>query len=136
MTEEMITNAVETAEVQEVIPEAVNEVEGKDENPKKKRKPRAPKARKVEDLIEEATRKMSDKEKDLLISFLREDTTKLKITIDALKQNIEASYAKCREIEAQYEAMENFYKGSLKYIDDQLVAFAEAVRRSTVGGTN
>lgn len=132
MTEEMIAEAVETAEVQEVIPEAVIE-----EKPAKKtRKPRAPKARKVEELIEEATRKMSDKEKDLLISFLREDTTQLKNTIDALKQNIEASYAKCREIEAQYEAMENFYKGSLKYIDDQLVAFAEAVRRSTVGGTN
>ena len=132
MTEEMIAEAVETAEVQEIIPEAVTE-----EKPAKKtRKPRAPKARKVEELIEEATRKMSDKEKDLLISFLREDTTQLKNTIDALKQNIEASYAKCREIEAQYEAMENFYKGSLKYIDDQLVAFAEAVRRSTVGGTN
>lgn len=132
MTEEKIANAVETAEVQEVIPEAVTE-----EKPAKKtRKPRAPKARKVEDLIEEATRKMSDKEKDILISFLREDTTKLKNTIEALKQNIESAYAQCREVEAQYEAMEKFYKDSLQYIDGQVIAFANAVRKSTVGGMN
>lgn len=125
--------------VEEVVVEATPEVEEvvEEKKPEKKtRKARAPKARKVEDLIEEATKKMSDKEKDLLISYLREDTTQLKNTIEALKQNIESAYAKCREIEAQYAAMENFYKDSLNYIDGQVIAFANAVRKSTVGGTN
>lgn len=136
MTEEIIANATETAEVQEIIPEVTETVE--ETKPKKKaaRKPRTPKARKVEDLIEEATRKMTDKEKDILISFLREDTTRLKNTIDALKQNIESAYAQCREVEAQYESMERFYQESLQYIDGQVVAFANAVRKSTVGGTH
>lgn len=133
MTEETIANAVETAEVQEVIPEVA---ETKPEKKKTSKKSRAPKARKVEDLIDEATKKMTDKEKDLLISFLREDTTQLKNTIEALKQNIESAYAQCRELEAQYEAMENFYRDSLAYIDGQVVAFANAVRKSTVGGAN
>lgn len=125
---------VETVEVQETI-EAVATEEVK-EAPKKTRKPRTPKARKVEDLIEEATRKMTDKEKDLLIAFLREDTTQLKNTIEALKQTIESAFAQCREVEAQYEAMEKFYKDSLQYIDGQVTAFANAVRKSTVGGMN
>ena len=77
---------------------------------------------------------MTDKEKDLLISFLREDTTQLKNTIEALKQNIESAYAKCREIEAQYDAMEQFYRESLQYIDGQVIAFANAVRKSTIAG--
>lgn len=133
MTEEAIANAVETAEVQEVIPEVT---ETKPEKKKTSKKSRAPKARKVEDLIDEATKKMTDKEKDLLISFLREDTTQLKNTIEALKQNIESAYAQCRELEAQYEAMEKFYRDSLAYIDGQVIAFANAVRKSTVGGAN
>ena len=132
MTEETIMNAVETAEVQETM-EAVEVVE---EKPKKAKKNRAPKARKVEELIEEATKKMTDKEKDLLISYLREDTTKLKNTIENLKQTIESSFAQCREVERQYEAMEKFYKDSLSYIDGQVTAFANAVRKSTVGGMN
>lgn len=107
-----------------------------EENGKTIKKNRKPRARKVEELIDEATRKMTDKEKDLLISFLREDTTRLKNTIDALKQNIESAYKQCRELEKQYESMEAFYRDSLKYIDGQVVAFANAVRKSTVGGMN
>ena len=77
---------------------------------------------------------MSDKEKDLLIAFLREDTTKLKNQIDALKQNIESAYAKVNQVQAEYEAMERFYQESLQYIDGQVIAFANAVRKSTIGG--
>ena len=136
MTEEMITNAVETAEVQEVIPEAVNEVEGKDENPKKKRKPRAPKARKVEELIEEATKKMTEKEKDLLIEYLRTDTGKLKQQLEELNHTIESAFKQVQLVQEQYNAMEKYYQESLQYIDGQVTAFANAVRKSTVGGTH
>lgn len=129
---------MENTNVEATVIEAVpEEVETEEKKPAKKTKQtRKPRARKVEELVEEATRKMSDKEKDLLIAYLRENTTELKNTIDALKQNIESAYAKCREIESQYAAMERFYKESLQYIDGQVVAFANAVRKSTVGGTN
>ena len=130
MTEEAIANAVETAEVQEVI----TEVEEVKEKPAKRG--RAPKARKVEELIKEATKKMTDKEKDILIAFLREDTTQLKNTIEELKGTIESAFNQCRQVEAQYEAMEKYYKESLQYIDGQVIAFAQAVRKSTVGGAN
>ena len=103
---------------------------------KKAAKKRAPKARKVEELVNEATKKMTDKEKDVLIKFLREDATKMKNQIEALKQNIESAYAKVNKVEEQYNAMEAFYRNNLEYIDGQVVAFANAVRRSTVGGTN
>lgn len=103
---------------------------------KKEAKPRKPRARKVEELINEATKKMTDKEKDILIAFLREDSTKLKNTIDALRQNIESAYAQCNKIEDQYKDMEKFYRESLQYIDGQVIAFANAVRKSTVGGMN
>lgn len=120
------------AAVVEAVPEEVKE------KPKKKapKQPRKPRARKVEELVEEATKKMTDKEKDLLIAFLREDSTKLNNQILALKQNIESAYAKVNQIQADYESMERFYRESLQYIDGQVVAFANAVRKSTVGGTN
>lgn len=131
------------AAVVEAVPEAVNPIEEAEPKPIKKKvaesskkpsKPRKPRARKVEELIKEATKKMSDKEKDLLIAFLREDTTKLKNQIDALKQNIESAYMKVNQVQAEYEAMERFYQESLQYIDGQVIAFANAVRKSTIGG--
>ena len=122
--------------VEAAVVEATPEETVVTEKPKKTRKPRQPKARKVEELVEEATRKMSDKEKDLLIAFLREDTTKLNNQILALKENIESAYAKVNQIQESYNAMEKFYQESLKYIDGQVIAFVNAVRKSTVGGTN
>jgi len=103
---------------------------------KKEKKTRAPRARKVEELINEATKKMTDKEKDILIKFLREDSTKMKNQITALRENIEAAYAKVNKVEEQYNAMEAFYRKNLEYIDGQVIAFTNAVRKSTVGGVN
>lgn len=114
---------------------SVKKVEKKPEV-KTPKKPRKPRARKVEALINEATKKMTDSEKDLLIKYLREDSTQMKQTIDALKKNIESAYAQCRKVEEQYEGMERFYRESLQYIDGQVTAFANAVRKSTVGGIN
>ena len=129
---------VEAAVVEAVPEEVVEPATTEEPKPKKKaaKTTRKPRARKVEELIEEATKKMSDKEKDVLIAFLREDSNKLNNQILALKQNIEAAYAKVNQIEEQYKAMEAFYQSNLEYIDGQVVAFANAVRRSTVGGNN
>ena len=121
----------------EATPEEKVTVEKKEEKPEKKtRKPRAPKARKVEELIEEATKKMSDKEKDLLIEFLRTDTGKLKQQIEELNHTIESAFKQVQMVQEQYKAMEKYYQESLQYIDGQVTAFANAVRKSTVGGTH
>ena len=129
---------VKAAVIEAVPEEAVVTEEKTEAKPKKKpaKTVKRPRARKVEELIEEATKKMTDKEKDLLIDFLRGDTNKLNNQIEALKQNLESAYAKVNQIQAEYEAMERFYRESLQYIDGQVVAFANAVRKSTVGGTN
>lgn len=120
----------------EATPEENVTVEKKEEKPEKKtRKPRAPKARKVEELIEEATKKMSDKEKDLLIEYLRTDTGKLKQQIEELNHTIESAFKQVQLVQEQYNAMEKYYQESLQYIDGQVTAFANAVRKSTVGGT-
>lgn len=126
------------AAVVEAVPETV-ETEEKEKKPAKKKAAkttRKPRARKVEELIEEATKKMSDKEKDILITFLREDTNKLKNQIDTLNHTIESAFTQVNQVKADYEAMERFYRESLQYIDGQVVAFANAVRKSTVGGMN
>lgn len=121
----------------EATPEENVTVEKKEEKPEKKtRKPRAPKARKVEELIEEATKKMSDKEKDLLIEYLRTDTGKLKQQIEELNHTIESAFKQVQLVQEQYNAMEKYYQESLQYIDGQVTAFANAVRKSTVGGTH
>ena len=121
----------------EATPEENVTVEKKETKPEKKtRKPRAPKARKVEELIEEATKKMSDKEKDLLIEFLRADTGKLKQQIEELNHTIESAFKQVQLVQEQYNAMEKYYQESLQYIDGQVTAFANAVRKSTVGGTH
>ena len=104
----------------------------KEEKPVKKE--RAPKARKIEELINESTKKMTDKEKDLLIKFLKEDSNKMQNQIAELKMNIESAFRKVNQIDEQYKAMEAFYKSNLEYIDGQVIAFANAVRKSTVGG--
>ena len=129
---------VEAAVIEAVPEEAVVTEEKAEAKPKKKstKQTKRPRARKVEELIEEATKKMSEKEKDLLIEFLRGDTNKLNNQIEALKQNLEVAYAKVNQIQAEYEAMEKFYRESLQYIDGQVIAFANAVRKSTVGGTH
>ena len=102
--------------------------------PKKEKKPRAPRARKPEELISEATKNMSDKEKDILIKFLKENTTMLKNKMEELNRNIESAYRKANQLEEQYKSMEAFYQENLKYIDGQVVAMVNAVRKSTVGG--
>lgn len=124
----------------EATPEENVTVEKKEAKPekaeKKTRKPRAPKARKVEELIEEATKKMTEKEKDLLIEYLRTDTGKLKQQIEELNHTIESAFKQVQLVQEQYNAMEKYYQDSLQYIDGQVTAFANAVRKSTVGGTH
>lgn len=128
---------VETAVV-EAVPETVNApVEESEPKPKKKAaKARKPRARKVEELVDLPAKKLTDKEKEMMISFLRDENTKLNNQMCALKENIEAAYAKVNQAQAEYEAMEKYYQDSLAYIDGQVIAFANAVRKSTIGGIN
>ena len=56
--------------------------------------------------------------------------------IETLKTSIENAFEKARLIEERYNDMEKFYRDNLAYIDGQVIAFANAVRKSTVGGTN
>ena len=100
------------------------------------KKTKAPRARKVEELINETTKKMTDKEKDVLIKYLKEESLKTSHQMAALKENIEAAYKKVNLVEEQYNAMEKFYQDNLAYIDGQVVAFYNAVRKSTVGGVH
>ena len=100
------------------------------------KKTRAPRARKIEELILESTKKMTDKEKEILIKYLKDENCKLGNQINELKTNIESAFKKVNQIQEQYNAMEKFYQDNLAYIDGQVVAFANAVRRSTVGGNN
>lgn len=131
MPEEIKTNKEETKITKEKPKTNKEETKISKEKPKKA-KPKAPKARKIGFLLEESTKKMTDKEKDLLIKYLRENETKLNNQIKALTDNLDSAYKKMHQIEDQYGSMEAYYRKNFNYINDQLTAFAAAIRRSTM----
>lgn len=99
--------------------------------PVKKRK-----ARPYGELVQAAVKGMTDKEKEILITALKDEITGNKLHIESLKNNCEKAYAQARELEDQYKAMEAHYRTKLQYIDEQTSAFLKAVRLSTRGGLN
>lgn len=101
--------------------------------PKKARKPRAPKARDIEELVNEATKKMTDKEKDILIEYLREEILKKDTQIEFHKSNTQAALEKAQLAERQFASMEAYYADRQEYITDQVKAFANAVLLATKG---
>lgn len=101
--------------------------------PKKARKPKAPKARNVEELVHEATKKMTDKEKDILIEYLREEILKKDTQIEFHKSNTQAALEKAQLAERQFATMEAYYADRQEYITDQVKAFANAVLLATKG---
>ena len=116
----------------EVI-EAPTFTETVEEPVKKTRKPRV-KVRPTEELIEVPVKKLSDKEKDNLIEFLREQAIELTNKINAYKETTEASFRQTRKMEEDFKAMESYYKKQLNYIAVQLAAFQTAVEQATKGG--
>ena len=102
--------------------------------PKKTVKQRAPKARKIEEIITLATKDLTDKEKENLISHLKEETNLRDNQIRALKENIESTRKQLQEAQKMIDECELFYRSKLQYVDQQTNAFVAAVRASIVGG--
>ena len=108
--------------------------EQKDENrPKKERKPRAPKARPIEELVEAPTKSLTEKEAVALIEYLKEQVILADNKIDALKQNIEAAYSRVRKTEDEFKSMETYYKERLAYVLNNTKSFYQSVCLATKG---
>lgn len=139
--EEIKTEATPT-----IIPE-IKETITKEPEQKKKGRPKketketkAPvkrrKTRSYQELVQAAVKGMTDKEKENLIAALKDEISVNLLKIESLKNNCESAYAQARELEKQYEAMEQHYRTKLQYIDEQTNAFLKAIRLATRGGLN
>lgn len=103
--------------------------------PKKERKPRKPreKVRSVEEIYDMSVNKLTDKEKNALIKHLREKILFVENQVCQYKQSAEGAFARARDNENKYDAMENYYLEGFKEINIQLAAFSKAVNRVTGG---
>lgn len=120
--------------VEEAKKPALTIVPKENENePSTKRKPRAPKARPVEDLTEASTKGMTDKEKDLLIDHLREQIVLANNKIEQFKQSTNSAFERARKVEDNFEAMENYYKERLAYLTNSAKIFYQSVCLATKG---
>jgi phage shock protein A len=115
------------------VEEVKKEIEAIKEEPKKVRKPRE-KVRPVEETLGLSVSKLTDKEKEALIKHLKEENTLLSNKVDSYKQNAGAAFDQTRQLEDQYKAMEQFYRGRLQYVDNQLNAFHAAINEAIKGG--
>ena len=100
---------------------------------KKTRKPRT-KVRSIEEIKELPVKKLTDKEKDILITALNEEVTTLANKANAYKETTDASFRQNRKLEEDFKAMESYYKRQLNYIAMQVAAFQTAVDQVTKGG--
>ena len=91
------------------------------------------KPRKIEELIEASTRSMSDKEKDLLIKYLKEEFTLSQNQITQLQNNIEQAYKKAGYTEDNAQKMENYFTERLGYISDAAKTFYRSIMLATKG---
>lgn len=105
------------------------------EEPKKTRKPRAPKARTFEELKDVAVSKMTDKEKEVMINGLKEKLTAAETKAIGNKKLAESSLEKVRLIEQQMEALRSAINKDLGYVRTLTSTFAESMFR-TLGGNN
>ena len=100
---------------------------------KKTRKPRE-KVRPVEETFNLPVKKLTDKEKEQLINFLKEQVNLFSNQQEAYKQNAESAFEKARKLEEQMDAVERFYRGKLKFVDTQVTAFHAAINEAIKGG--
>ena len=125
-----------------VVPEAVTEVANKEAvvaetpEPIKEKKPRKPreKVRDIEEIIELPVNKLTEKEKDKLINFFKDSINEISNKVEAYKSNAKAAYEQTRQMEADYKAMEAYYKKQLKFVHIQLEAFVASITTVTKGG--
>lgn len=120
-TEEIKKEAVETTEVKT------------EEKVKKPRKPRE-KVREIEEIIDLPLTKLTDKEKNKLIEFFKANITEASNKVQAYRETTESALRKAKDTEDRYDAMENFYRRQLSYINMQLEAFSTAITQVTKGG--
>lgn len=134
----MSNTTVEVAPLPQAEEVLLPPVETKDISKGSKPRKTAPqkRARDISELLELATKGMTDKEKENLITYLKSEMHLKDEKLNALDNNCRKAYEKVRRCEEEYAAMERYYKERLTYIDQQLTAFGNAVRLSIVGGLN
>lgn len=123
------TEEVKTPALTLVPKEEMDEPKSK----KKSVKTRAPKARPVEELVEAPTKNMTDKEKDNLIEYFKEQIIIADNKIEQYKQNSEAAFKRARNVEDEFKAMEAYYKDRLAYLTNSTRIFYQSVCLATKG---
>ena len=108
---------------------------------KKQRKPRTtkPKTTKPRDLEElkyAEIKTMTDKEKEILIHAQADELGALRAQNEALRNNCEMAYEKCRLYEDDFKKMDTFYRDKLNFVTEQMNAFHRTIRLATTGGMN
>lgn len=101
---------------------------------KKERKPRE-KVRSIEEIVDLDVKKLTDKEKNNLITYLREQLSVMEFQHKEQSHLIDSTFSQRRMDEENYKAMENYYKTALKSVALQMDAAYSAVKNIT-GGVN
>ena len=122
---EVIINEMEETKVEETVKA----------EPKKTRKPRE-KVRKPEELMEVRLGSMTEKEKEALIKYLKEQMNVKEQQIKLYEQNITTTREQLQESQMLLEKCESFYRNKLTYVNNQTNAFVETIKAGIAGGIN
>lgn len=123
-----MTNVANTEEnVTPVVEEAVK--------PAKKRTPRV-KNRPDAEILELAINKLTEKEKDRVITLLKEERELIKVKAEHLQANCKTAFEQARQLEENYNNMEAYYRNKLKFINSQTASFTEVINATVKGGIN
>lgn len=100
---------------------------------KKENKPRKPReiVRPTKECMAIDPKKLTEKEKINLIEALKAELNVTNMKNACLDDNVIATREQLRSLETQYDAMEQFYRVQLQYIDNQMTAFHQAVNQAT-----
>lgn len=99
----------------------------------KTRKPRE-KKRPIEELLTLPEKKLSDAEKNMLITHLKEELRLAKNKAEAYDNSAQSAFEQNRQIEAQFKDMEAYFNDKLKYINNQVNSFHAAINMAIKGG--
>lgn len=119
---------------EEIMNTETVEIEVVEEETLKKEKKRTPKARKIEEILDEPIKSLTDKEKELLINRLKEDVKLAAEQIEMYKNNCTKAYEKVQAVNNEFDRMNQFYIDKLTFINTQLRAFSQAIQLTTTGG--
>lgn len=128
-----------TKEHEHVVADATHETPGAyDETPtpKKAKKPRAPKARSIEEIIKSPANKRTEKEKDLYISYLEDENQVLAAKNRELNINVQSFTEQLRRKENQFTQMEGHYRAVLQDVYDATKVHHKNISALLYGGVN